>query len=173
MFNLRNKKDRVIFIGLIISFVALIVIFCLTDGLTGDKEFSEYTSEDWSVALLPLILLGLSMLSTLVFSFMILIPMIFSYPSLVEYVTKKKFSDIDKNCEFLIFDHNEFKRACCFLESPEKLWFSVKEYDLKARNWKILEHGRYVENYTALRIELMEKYNYDEIKHYSRNNNNF
>jgi hypothetical protein len=117
MFNVKNKKSKICFIGMLISLVILLIVFYATDGLLGDKEFSEYTHDDWSIAILPLSIILVSGISTLGFALIIIIPMIWMYPSLMNYVTNKKFSDIDLETEFLVFDHNEFKRACCRTET--------------------------------------------------------
>ncbi len=166
MFNFKNKKSRVCFIGMLISLAILLIVFYATDGLLGDKEFSEYTREDWSIAILPLSIIVVSCISTLVFALIIIIPMIWLYPSLMKYVTKIKFSDIDLETEFLVFDHNEFKRACCRTETQNGLWISVKEYDLKTRSWTTLEGGRRIENADDLVSVLQEDYKYDRVKFY-------
>ena len=95
MFNVKNKKSKICFIGMLISLVILLIVFYATDGLLGDKEFSEYTHDDWSIAILPLSIIIVSGISTLGFALIIIIPMIWMYPSLMNYVTNKKFSDID------------------------------------------------------------------------------
>ena len=77
MFDMKNKKTRICLIGLLISYVVMSIVFCATDGLLGDKEFSEYTQEDWSVAILPLSILIASAISSLTFSLMLLIPFLF------------------------------------------------------------------------------------------------
>lgn len=166
MLNFKNKRSRVCFIGMLISLAVLLIVFYTTDGLLGDKEFSEYTREDWSIAMLPLSIIVVSSISTLVFALIIIIPMIWLYPSLMNYVTKIKFSDIDLETEFLVFDHNEFKRACCRVETQNGLWISIKEYDLKTRNWTTLEGGRHIENSDDLVSILQEDYKYDRMKFY-------
>ena len=166
MFNLKSKKSRICFIGMLVSLVILLIVFYATDGLLGDKEFSEYTREDWSIAVLPLSIIVVSGVSTLTFALIIIIPMIWQYPSLIKYVTKLKFSDIDSETEFLVFDHNEFKRACCHAETQNGLWISIKEYDLKTRSWTTLEAGRHIENADDLASILQEDYKYDRVKFY-------
>ncbi len=166
MFDFKNKKSRICFIGMLISLVVLLIVFYATDGLLGDKEFSEYTREDWSIAMLPLSIIVVSGISTLAFALIIIIPMIWLYPSLIKYVTKIKFSDIDSETEFLVFDHNEFKRTCCHAETPNGLWISVKEYNLKRKSWTILEAGRRIENTDDLVSVLKEDYKYDKVKFY-------
>ncbi len=166
MFNLKTKKSKICLLGMLISLAILLIVFYATDGLLGDKEFSEYTHDDWSVAILPLSIIIVSGVSTLVFSLIIIIPLIWMYPVLIDYVTNKKFSDIDLDTEFLVFDHNEFKRACCRTETQKGLWISVKEYDLKTKSWTILEEGRYIENTDALIDILQEDYKYDKVKFY-------
>lgn len=166
IFNFQNKKSRICIIGMLISLAILLIVFFATDGLLGDKEFSEYTREDWSIAMLPLSIIVVSGVSTLVIALIIIIPMIRLYPSLINYVTKTKFSDIDLGTEFLVFDHNEFKRACCRAETQNGLWISVKEYDLKAKGWTTLEGGRHIENADDLVSILQEDYQYDSVKFY-------
>ena len=166
MFDFKNKKSRICFFGMLISLAVMLVVFFATDGLLGDKEFSEYTSNDWSIAILPLSIIILSCVSTLVFALIIIIPMMFKYPALVEYLRSKKFHGIDFGSDFLAFDHNEFKRACCDLDEQGGLWFSVKEYDLKTKTWKILEAGRYIDNANDLVRILQEEYKYDRVKFY-------
>jgi len=166
MFNFKNNKSRICFIGMLISLAILLIVFYATDGLLGDKEFSEYTHEDWSSAILPLSIIVVSGISTLVFALIIIIPMIWMYPALINYVSNKKFSDIDLETEFLVFDHNEFKRACCRTETQNGLWISIKEYDLKTRSWTILEEGRRIENANDLFSILREDYKYDKVKFY-------
>ncbi len=166
MFDFKNKKSRICFIGMLISLVVLLIVFYATDGLLGDKEFSEYTHEDWSIAMLPLSIIAVSGISTLVFALIIIIPMIWLYPSLTRYVTKIKFSDMDPGTEFLVFDHNEFKRTCCHAEASNGLWISIKEYNLKTKSWTILESGRRIENKDDLVSVLKEDYKYDRVKFY-------
>ncbi|MBE6643541.1 MAG: hypothetical protein E7615_07805 [Ruminococcaceae bacterium] len=166
MFDFNNKKSRICLICLLISFAIMTIVFYATDDLLGDKEFSEYTLDDWSVAILPLSVLIVSGISTLVFSLIIIIPIIIKYPALINYVTKKKFADIDIGTDFLVFDHNEFKRACCRNESQNGLWISVKEYDLKTKKWKTLEEGRYIENADDIAAVLQMDYAYDKVKFY-------
>lgn len=166
MFNFKNKKSRICFIGMLISLAILLIVFYATDGLIGDKEFSEYTREDWSIAILPLSIIVVSGISTLSFALLIIIPMIWMYPALMNYMTNEKFSGIDLETEFLVFDHNEFKRACCRTEAHNGLWISIKEYDLRARSWTILEEGRRIENADELASALREDYKYDRVKFY-------
>jgi hypothetical protein len=152
---------------MLISLAILLIVFYATDDLLGDKEFSEYTSDDWSIAMLPLSIIIVSGVSTLAFALIIIIPMIWKYPALMDYVTNKKFADIDFGTEFLVFDHNEFKRACCRSESQSGLWISIKEYDLIKRSWTILEEGRHIENSDDLVSILQEDYRYDKVKFYN------
>ena len=76
MFDFKNKKSKICFIGMLISLAILLIVFYATDDLLGDKEFSEYTSDDWSIAILPLSIITVSCISTLVFALIIIIPMI-------------------------------------------------------------------------------------------------
>ena len=152
---------------MLISLAILLIVFYATDGLLGDKEFSEYTHDDWSIAMLPLSIIIVSGVSTLAFALIIIIPMIWKYPALMDYVTNRKFADIDLETEFLAFDHNEFKRACCRTESQNGLWISIKEYDLMKRSWTILEEGRHIENSDDLVSILQEDYRYDKVKFYN------
>lgn len=167
MFSFKNKRSRICFIGLLVSAAIMLIVFYATDGLLGDKEFSEYTKADWSIAILPLVILAVSFVSTMVFAFIIIIPMILLYPSLVKYVAQIKFSDLEPETEFIAFDHNEFKRACCRTEGQNGLWFSIKEYDLKTKSWTILEEGRHIENGDDLVSVLQEDYQYDKVKFYN------
>ncbi|MBQ9761946.1 MAG: hypothetical protein IJV82_02590 [Oscillospiraceae bacterium] len=144
----------------------LLIVFYATDGLLGDKEFSEYTHDDWSIAMLPLSIIIVSGLSTLVFALIIIIPMILKYPALMDYVTNRKFADIDFGTEFLVFDHNEFKRACCRSKSQSGLWISIKEYNLNSKQWEVLEEGRYIENADDVAYVLQADYKYDKVKFY-------
>lgn len=121
MFDFKNKKSKFCFFGMIISLVILVIVFYSTDGLLGDKEFSEYTYDDWSVDMLPLAIMIVFAVATLVFAFLIVIPMIFKYPALADYLKNKKFSNLELNTRFLVFDHNEFKRACCRPENQNGL----------------------------------------------------
>jgi len=164
MFNLKNKKSRICLFGLLISLSVLLVVFIASDGITGDKDFSEYTHDDWKIAIVPLCIMIASEASTLVFVLIITVPMLFVYPALVDYVTNKKFSDIDKETDYLVFDHNELKRACCRNGNDNGVWISVREYDLKKKAWIILEEGRYVDNVYALERILQEDYGFDRVK---------
>lgn len=164
MFNLGNKKHRTCLILLIISLAILLFTFFATDGLTGDKEFSEYTQEDWSIAMFPLSIIVVSGISTLVFTLIIIIPMMLMHPALDDYVSKRKFADIDSDTEFLVFDHNEFKRACCRSVPQNGVWIAIKEYDLKMKSWSILEEGRYIDNADDVFPILQKEYGYDEFK---------
>ena len=166
MFNFRDKKSRTYFFGMLISVAILLIVFYSTDNLTGDKEFSEYTPEDWSIAILPLSIMAVSAISTLVFALIILIPIIWRYPALMDYMANRKFSDVDSGTEFFAFDHNEFKRACCRTDTENGLWISIKEYDLKAKKWTVLEKGRQIENADDLALILKKDYNYDRVKFY-------
>lgn len=170
MFDFNNKKSRICFIGLLISLMTLLIVFYATDGLLGDKEFSEYTHNDWSIAALPLSIIIVSAVSTLVFAIIITIPMISKYPALKDYVRRKKFADIDDGTEFLVFDHNEFKRACCRWEGQNGLRISIKEYDLNSREWKTLEESRFIEIADDVVTVLQKDYKYDEVKFYRANN---
>lgn len=40
MYDFKNKKSRICFVGMLISLVILLIVFYATDGLLGDKEFS-------------------------------------------------------------------------------------------------------------------------------------
>ena len=170
MFDFKNKKSRICFWGMLISLAILLIVFYSTDGLLGDKEFFEYTHDDWSTAMLPLSIIIVSGISTLLFALIIIIPLIWKYPALMDYVVRKKFADIDLDTEFFVFDHNEFKRACCRTDSQNGLWFSVKEYDLNSRKWKIIEEGRYIENADDVAAVLQKDYKYDKVKFYRGTN---
>ena len=87
MFDFKNKKSRICFVGMLISLAILLIVFYATDGLLGDKEFSEYTHDDWSIAMLPLSIIIVSGVSTLAFALIIIIPMIWKYPALLDFVT--------------------------------------------------------------------------------------
>ncbi len=164
MFN--TKRLRICLWGMLVSLAILLIVFNTTDGLLGDKGFSEYTPQDWSIAILPLSIIIISGISTLVFALIMIIPLIWVYPALTDYVANKKFGNIDSKTEFLVFDHNEFKRACCRTEMQNGLRISIKEYDLKNKKWIILEEGSYIENADDLIYILKEKYNYDGVKFY-------
>ena len=166
MFSLKNKRSRICLWAMLISLAVLLLVFYATDDITGDKEFSQYTREDWSVAIIPLIIMGISTVSCLTFSLILLIPILRAYPALAKYVSSIKFSDIDPGTDMLIFDHNELKRACCHTEDNDGIWFTVKEYDLKAKCWKILEEGRRIDNADMLPSVLQEDYQYDRLKIY-------
>ena len=97
----------------------------------------------------------------------IIIPIICKYTAFFDYMRKKKFADIDEGTEFFVFDHNEFKRACCRSESQNGLWISVKEYDLNLRKWKTLDEGRYIENAEDVAKVLKKDYKYDRVKFYN------
>lgn len=64
---------------MLISLAILLIVFYATDDLLGDKEFSEYTREDWSIAILPLSIIIVATISTLVFSLIIIISSMFSF----------------------------------------------------------------------------------------------
>lgn len=151
---------------MLISLTVLLIVFFATDGLLGDKEFSEYTRDDWSIAILPLLVMAISAIMTLVFATIIIIPMIRMYPALMDYVKNKKFSDIDMDTEFLVFDHNELKRTCCRTQNQNGLLISIKEYDLENKRWIILEEGRHIENAEDLICTLQKEYGYDNAKFY-------
>lgn len=164
MFNMGNRKHRTYLIILLVSLAILLFTFFATDGLSGDKDFSEYTQEDWAIAILPLSIIAVSGVSTVVFSLIIIIPMMLMHPALDDYVSKRKFADIDSDTEFLVFDHNEFKRACCRSVPQNGVWVAIKEYDLKKRSWTILEEGRYIDNADDVLPVLQKEYGYDEFK---------
>lgn len=164
MITEKNKRMIILTVIMVISCAVLLIVFFATDDLTGDKEFSEYTREDWEVAIVPLCIMAVSAVSTLVCMAMIVIPMLLSFPAIADYVANKKLADIDPGTQFLIFDHDEFKRACCRHVNQNGIWFSVKEYDLKARKWIVLETGRYLEKSTDLVRTLHEDYQYNKTK---------
>ena len=164
MFNLENKKHRTCLIMLLISLAIMLITFFATDGLTGDKEFSEYTQEDWAISIFPLSIIVVSGVSTVFFFLIIIIPMMLIHPALDFYVAKRKFADIDSDTEFLVFDHNEFKRACCRSVPQNGVWIAIKEYDLMKRSWIILEEGRYIDNADDMFPILQKEYGYDEFK---------
>ncbi len=166
MFHFKDKRTKICFIGMMISLLVLFYMFFATDGMTGDKEFSQYTQSDWAIAIVPLSIMAVSAISTLVFSLIILIPIMRMYPAISDYVKNKKFDDIDPETEIIIFDHNEFKRACCRTEAENGIWISVKEYDIKVREWVVLEEGRRIEKADDLPVILLQDYEYDEIKVY-------
>ena len=147
----------------------MLITFHATDDLLGDKGFSQYTPEDWKIAALPLAVLAVSAVSCIVFAFIIFVPIIRFYPALTKYITQEKFFGIDEGTQFLVFDHNEFKRACCREEDQRALWFSIKEYDLKTRKWYVVEKGRRIENRDSLFYVLQKEYAYDKIKVYKGN----
>ena len=76
MYNWKNRKFQICLWGMLISLVILSVVFYATDGLLGDKEFSEYTRADWSIAILPLSVMLVSAIATLVFAIIIIITQI-------------------------------------------------------------------------------------------------
>ncbi len=165
MFN--RKLTKICITGIIISMIILLVVFLMTDSITGEKEFSEYTSDDWKIAIVPLITMALSLLSTIVFSLIIIIPYIIALPKLDYYLKFEKFSDIDENTDFLVFDHNELKRTCCSCVGINGLDISVKEYDLKNKKWKCLENNRHLEDRDALVYILLNDYHYDRVKFFA------
>ena len=167
MFNLKNKKDRTLFICMLVSFVVLLTVFYATDGLTGDKEFSEYTRQDWAVAIVPLSVIVVSLVSTLTFATIIMVSFIRMCPVLADYTANQKFAHIDADTEFFAFDHNEFKRACCRTQNQTGVWISIKEYSLKTRSWTVLEEGRFIQNADELREVLQRDYGYDRVKFYN------
>ncbi len=163
MSNLNHKKLLLCVIGMLVCLAILIGVFVATDDMTGDKNFSEYTREDWSVAILPLCVMILALIGVVVFLLMLIIPFMREYPAISDYVANKKMANIDLGTEFLVFDHNEFKRACCRHVDQNALWITVKEYDLKTKTWTVLEAGRHVEK-GSLAIVLQQDYKYDAVK---------
>ncbi len=163
MFKFKDKKTKICFWGLYVSAVIFLVVFFATDGLLGDKGFSEYTHEDWAIAMLPLSIIILSGISTLIFSLLVLIPAIRIHTGLKDYLLNKKFGDLDPNTEFVVFDHSELKRACCYRVNEYEVWFSVKEYSFDTRTWTTLEEGRCIAYHTLVSV-LQEEYGYDDVK---------
>jgi len=164
MFDFMNKKTKICLIGLFISLTILLIVFFSTDNLTGDKEFSDYTQEDWSIAMLPLSIIIVSGISTVIFTLILIIPLFLLQPALMDYVKNKKFSDIDINTNFLVFDHHELKRACFSNETQDSIYLSIKEYDLKSKDWKIIEDGRLINNKSELIKILQDEYSFDKVK---------
>ena len=162
MFN--NKRSKICLVGTLISLVILVITFFATDGLLGDKEFAEYTSADWSMAIVPLAIMAISAISALIFAVILLIPLFKAEPAILNYIANEKFAHIDDGTEFLVFDHEELKRACCRSYNENKIWFSVKEYDLKSESWSVLEKGRYAEDIDNLFYILQKDYMFDELK---------
>jgi len=163
LFLLKNKTIRFCILAMVISFAILSIVFNATDDLAGDKEFSEYTHNDWSKAMLPLSLIIVSGLSTLAFAGIIIVQSIKIYPVITDYFINRRFSDLEPDTEFLAFDHDGFKRACCRCKGENGLWICVSEYDLKSRSWKILEEGRFLENSDGLQSVLHKEYHYDRV----------
>ena len=170
MNGFNTKRNKICAITALICCFIFIIVFYVSDILTGDKEFSQYTQLDWFIAVPSLILMFASAIASFTCSFIVIIPVIIHYPALIDYVNNKKFSDIQEDIGFIIFDHNELKRACCRHEDENGIWFSVKEYYLKKKNWVILEEGRYVKNHTELIQVLQNDYQFDKIKYnYTKN----
>ena len=162
MFN--NKRTKICLWGTLISLAILLITFFTTDSIFGDKEFSEYTSADWSIAIVPLAIMVASGVSTLIFAIILAVPMFKAESVISDYVANQKFSDIDPDTEFLVFDHDEFKRACCQTQGESTIRFSVKEYNIKEKKWHILEKGRCAEDMDSLIYILQKDYRFDEIK---------
>ena len=115
MFYIKNRKNKICLIGAIVCCIIFLIVFYISDGLTGDKEFSQYTNIDWAIAIPSLIIMAASAITSLTFSAVIIVPVIWRYPAISDYVKNKKFSEIDVKTTFIIFDFDEFKRACCHL----------------------------------------------------------
>ena len=162
MFN--NKRTKICLLGTLISLAVLLITFFATDSIFGDKEFSEYTSADWSIAIIPLAIIVASGVSTLIFALILTIPMFKAEPVLLDYAVNHKFADIDNGTEFLVFDHDEFKRACCQTEGENTIQFSVKEYNIKEKKWHMLEKSRCAEDIDSLIYILQKDYRFDEVK---------
>ena len=92
------------------------------------------------------------------------IPMFKAEPVLLDYAVNHKFADIDNGTEFLVFDHDEFKRACCQTEEENTIQFSVKEYNIKEKKWHMLEKSRCAEDIDSLIYILQKDYRFDEVK---------
>ena len=165
-YNLKNMRFRICLYGLLISTCILLVVVFATDGLLGDKEFSEYTESDWENAMFPLIVIIISGAATVIFTLILSIPLFILYPALVYYITKKKFNDIEPGSAIIVFDHHEFKRACCQTGDYMGLQFSVKEFNLNKRDWVVLEEGRICKNKKELMEILKNEYGYDDFKFY-------
>lgn len=58
------------------------------------------------------------------------------------------------------------KRTCCRRATPERMWISVQEYDLRQKQWNVLEAGRWVEPADDLVTVLQQEYRYDKVKFY-------
>ncbi len=165
MYSLKSRKFKVCLLGMLVSLAALLIVFFVTDGLLGDKEFFEYTRDDWKLAAFPLALMGLSCAGIAAFALALMIPLFAAYPALVDYAANRKFAEVDAAAQFLVFDHHELERACCRGENKRGLWISVQEYDLKARRWVSLEDGRCLEDAGALPDVLRSDYGYDRLKY--------
>lgn len=168
--NFKNKKFRFCFFALLISCAIMLLVFFATDGLLGDKEFSQYTEADWKLAILPLSIIVVSAVSTLVFTVIILVPYIRIYPALCDYLKNKKFSEIDPETTLLVFDNNELKRACCRPDEEKGVYISVKEYDLKTKKWIVIEECRHIESADYLFYILQNEYKFDNIKPFYKPN---
>ncbi len=166
MFYIKNRKKKICLIGAIVCCIIFLVVFYISDALTGDKEFSQYTDIDWAIAIPSLIIMAISAIASLTFSAVVIVPVLWRYPAINDYVKNKKFSGIDSKTTFIIFDFDEFKRACCYLDDNNNVSFSVKEYNLKTREWVVLQESRTVENHAALITVLKEDYKFDQIKYF-------
>ena len=166
MFRYLSKRTKICLHGMLISLTVLIIVFFGTDGLLGDKPFSDYTHHDWSIAILPLLIIIISFITTMVFALMVLIPLLLRYPALIDFVSNKKFSGIPDGTALLVFDHNELKRTCIRYEPDQRIWICVEEYNLKSKMWIKLEEGRYIAHADGLPVILQKEYRYDRLKFY-------
>lgn len=168
MFNIKSKKTRICLAGAIISLSVLLIVFFFPNNF-GDKNFSEYTQSDWHIAIVPLVIMVISLISTFVFLAILIVPLFKMSGALNDYVMNKKFSDIDDCTVLLAFDHNELKCTCYCNNMQNSLWISVKEYNLKTREWMTLEEKRYVTKDDDLTEILQKDYEYDEVTYFQKN----
>ena len=84
MFN--NKRTKICLLGTLISLAVLLITFFATDSIFGDKEFSEYTSADWSIAIIPLAIIVASGVSTLIFALILAIPITIVQMCMQKYI---------------------------------------------------------------------------------------
>lgn len=164
-----EKQCRMYLFCLVISVVVLVTVFLLTDGWFGDKEFSQYNAAEWQKAMFPLIVMGVSAVSVVVFLVLLCIPAFKMERIVTDYFKNKKFNDLDEGTAYIIFDRNEYKRACCLPLGQNGVWLSVKNYNLSKKDWDILEKGKLIHNVDELEDILKSDYGFDQIKVFELN----
>ncbi len=156
-FKKRKLKRNVI--CFIISLALVMLVLYLGEGITGDKEFSDYTSEEWSAATPVLVALSVASAAALFFGALLLITFFKLCLAVVHYF-RKKYSGISDDCCWLWFNDDAYTRTCGSPVGEVEVLIVVEEFDMESRAWQTVEKGRVVDRFESVENILMTDYGY-------------